>query len=44
MGLLAVDASAGGGAFKNSVTRAATRRRVNSRYGLEIGACDVIFR
>ena len=40
MGLLAVDAPAGGGACKNGVTRAATRRRMNSRAGLEIGAFE----
>ena len=44
MGLSAADALAGGGACKNSVTRAATRWRVNSRAGPEISACDAIFR
>ena len=44
MGLSAVDALVGGGTCKNNVTRAATRRRVNSRAGPEISVCDAIFR
>ena len=40
MGLSAEDAPDGGGACKNSVTPAVTRRRVNSRAGLEIGECE----
>ena len=43
MGLSEVDTPAGGGACKNSVTCAATRKSVNSLAGPEIGACDVIF-
>ena len=42
MGLSATDAPTGGGACKNSVTRAATRRCVNFSAGPEIGACEVI--
>ena len=40
MGLSAADTLAGGGACKNSVTRAVTRRRVNSHAGPEIGECE----
>ena len=40
MGLSVVDAPAGGGACKNSVTRVATRRRINSCAGPEIGAFE----
>ena len=40
MGLSAADTPAGGGACKNSVTHAATRRLVNSRVGPEIGAFE----
>ena len=43
MGLSATDAPVGGGACKNSVTHAATRRHVNFNAGLEIGACEIIF-
>ena len=43
MGLSTADAPAGGGACKNSVTRAALPRRVNLRAGPKIGACEVIF-
>ena len=40
MGLSTADAPAGGGVCKNSVTRAATCRRVNSRTRPEIGAFE----
>ena len=40
MGLSAVDAPAGGGTCKNSVTRVAMRRCVNLSAGLEIGMCE----
>ena len=40
MGLSAADALAGGGVCKNSVTCAATRRRVNSCAGPEIDECE----
>ena len=40
MGLSAADAPAGGGACKNSVTRAATCRRVNSCTEQGIDECE----
>ena len=43
MGLSATDAPAEGGACKNSVTPASTRRHVNFSAGPEIGAYEVIF-
>ena len=42
MGLSAADAPDRGGACKNSVTPAVTRRRVNSCAGLEIGECECV--
>ena len=43
MGLSAADAPAGGGVCKNSVTRAAMRRRVNFNAGPEIGVCECVW-
>ena len=40
MGLSVAGALSEGGACKNSVTRAATLRRVNFSVGSEIGACE----
>ena len=40
MGLSVADAPAGGGACKNSVTRAAMCRHVNFSFGPEVGACE----
>ena len=42
MDLSAADTPSGGGSRKNSVTCAATRRRVNSRAGLKIGAFECV--
>ena len=44
MGLSAVDAPAGGGACPKSVSRAATRRRMNFSIELEISACGRVGR
>ena len=44
MGLSTVNAPTGGGACQNSVTRAATRRRVNFSAGPEIGVCGRVGR
>ena len=44
MGLSAADSPTGGGTCQNSVTRAATCRRMDFSPGPEIGACVVVFR
>ena len=44
MGLSKADTPSGGGACPNSVSRAATRRRVNFSVGLDIKVCGCVGR